>query len=60
MTDEDWSAVYDDLYEEAKRVIAADTGNQGAWYLPPWIYVSEDGTVRFIGSLSQSIIIRKI
>ena len=47
MTDEDWSAVYDDLYEEAKRVIAADTGNQGAWYLPPWIYVSEDGTVPF-------------
>lgn len=47
MTDEEWSAVYDNLHENAKTLIQNDTGNQGAWYLPPWIYVDENGEVPF-------------
>lgn len=41
MTEDKWNEYYDNLYESATNFIASDTGNVGAWYLPPEIYTSE-------------------
>lgn len=47
MTDDEWQAAYDELYNGAKEMIMDGTGQQGAWYIPPEIYLSEEGETPF-------------
>lgn len=47
MTEDEWNEAYTAMYEDAQLWIEPDTGNQGAWYLPPWVYVDENGDTPF-------------